>query len=64
MGVDLARDVTQSPKLWALFGTHAAVEPRKIYGDIALGTARVLYTPAMTHPAEHISHQAIGYSLD
>jgi hypothetical protein len=24
----------------------------------------VLYTPAMTHPAEHISHQAIGYSLD
>jgi pimeloyl-ACP methyl ester carboxylesterase len=63
-GVDLARDVTQSPKLWALFGTHAAVEPGKIYGDIALGTARVLYTPAMTHPAEHISHQAIGYSLD
>src|SRR6266851_8010677 len=36
-GVDLARDVTQSPKLWALFGTHAAVEPGKIYGDIALG---------------------------
>ena len=63
-GVDLARDVTQSPKLWALFGTHAAVEPGKLYGDIALGTARVLYTPAMTHPAEHISHQAIGYSLD
>jgi hypothetical protein len=24
----------------------------------------VLYTPAMTHPAEHISHEAIGYSLD
>jgi hypothetical protein len=24
----------------------------------------VLYTPAITHPAEHISHQAIGYSLD
>ena len=63
-GVDLARDVTQSPKLWALFGTHAAVEPGKLYGDIALGTARVLYTPAMTHPAEHISHQAIGNSLD
>src|SRR6202163_1218696 len=63
-GVDLARDVTQSPKLSALFGTHTAVEPGKVYGEIALGTARVLYTPAMTHPAEHISHQAIGYSLD
>ncbi|WP_229196445.1 alpha/beta hydrolase family protein [Bradyrhizobium acaciae] len=63
-GVDLARDVTTSPKLWALFGTQGAVEPGKVYGDAAAGTARVLYTPAMTHPAEHISHEAIGYSLD
>lgn len=63
-GVDRAGDVTQSPKLWALFGTTGAVQPGKVYGDIALGTARVLYTPAITHPAEHISHEAIGYSLD
>jgi pimeloyl-ACP methyl ester carboxylesterase len=63
-GVERARDVTQSPKLWALFGTQGAIEPGKVYGDIAQGTARVLYTPATTHPDEHISHQAIGYSLD
>jgi pimeloyl-ACP methyl ester carboxylesterase len=63
-GVDLARDVAQSPKLWGLFGTQGAVEPGKVYGDIAQGTARVLYTPGITHPAEHISHEAIGYSLD
>jgi hypothetical protein len=63
-GVDLARDVTKSEKLWALFGTSGPVEPGKVYGDIAQGTARVLYTPAMTHPAEHISNEAIGYSLD
>ena len=63
-GVDLARDVTQSPKLWGLFGTQGQVEPGKVYGDIAQGTARVLYTPAITHPAEHISHEAIGHSLD
>jgi pimeloyl-ACP methyl ester carboxylesterase len=63
-GVERAQDVTQSPKLWALFGTSGAVEPGKIYGDIAQGTARVVYTPAMTHPAEHISHEAIGDSLD
>jgi pimeloyl-ACP methyl ester carboxylesterase len=63
-GVEKARDVTQSPKLWAMFGTQSAVEPGKVYGDIAQGTARVLYTPAITHPAEHISHEAIGYSLD
>ena len=63
-GVDKARDVTQSPKLWAMFGTQGLVEPGKVYGDIAQGTARVLYTPTITHPAEHISHEAIGYSLD
>ncbi len=63
-GVDRAKDVTQSPKLWALFGTTGPVEPGKVYGDIAQGTGRVLYTPAMTHPAEHMSHEAIGYSLD
>ena len=62
-GVDLARDVTRSPKLQAMFGTQGPVEPGKVYGDIASGTARVLYTPAITHPAEHISHEAIGYSL-
>src|ERR1700726_131144 len=63
-GVDRARDVTQSPKLWAMFGTQGPIEPGKVYGDIAQGTARVLHTPAITHPAEHISHEAIGYSLD
>ncbi len=63
-GVERARDVTQSPKLWAMFGTQGPVEPGKVYGDIAQGTARVLYTPPITHPDEHISHQAIGYSLD
>jgi pimeloyl-ACP methyl ester carboxylesterase len=63
-GVEHARDVTQSPKLWALFGTQGPVEPGKEYGDPAQGTARVLYTPAITHPAEHISDEAIGYSLD
>jgi pimeloyl-ACP methyl ester carboxylesterase len=63
-GVEQARDVTQSAKLWAMFGAQGPVEPGKVYGDIAQGTARVLYTPAIIHPDEHISHQAIGYSLD
>jgi hypothetical protein len=63
-GVEKARDVTTSPKLWSVFGTQGPVEPGKLYGDIARGTARVLYTPAITHPAEHISHDAIGHSLD
>ena len=32
------------PKLWTLFGTQGAVVSGKVYGDIAQGTARVLYT--------------------
>ena len=63
-GVERARDVTQSPKLWAMFGTQGPVEPDKVYGDIAQGNARVLYTPPITHPDEHISQIAIGHSLD
>ena len=62
-GVDRAKDVPQSPKLQAFFGTNGPVEPGKVYGDIDKGTARVLYTPAITHPAEHISHEAIGYAM-
>ena len=62
-GVDRAKDVTQSPKLQAFFGATGPVEPGKVYGDVDKGTARVLYTPAITHPAEHISHEAIGYAI-
>jgi pimeloyl-ACP methyl ester carboxylesterase len=63
-GVDRAKDVVTSPKLLTFFGATGAAEPGKVYGDIAQGNARVLYTPPITHPAEHISHTAIGHSLD
>lgn len=63
-GVERAKDVVTSPKLLTFFGATGRAEPGKVYGDVAQGTARVLYTPAITHPAEHISHEAIGYSLD
>ena len=63
-GVARAKDVVTSPKLLSFFGTTGAVEPGRLYGNVAQGTARVLYAPAMTHPAEHISSEAIGYSLD
>jgi pimeloyl-ACP methyl ester carboxylesterase len=63
-GVAKAKDVGQSPKLWKVFGTDAAVEPGKVYGAIEQGNARVLFTPAVTHPQDHISTTAIGHSLD
>lgn len=62
--VDKGADVGQSPKLWKVFGTTGPVEAGKVYGDPAAGTARVLYAPAVTHPGDHLSREAIGYSLD
>lgn len=56
--------VAGSKKLQQVFGTDAAVESGRLYGDIAAGTGRVLYTPAITHPMDHISTTAIGHSLD
>lgn len=63
-GSEYAADVPKSAKLAAAFGVTGPIEPGKMYGDIGQGTARVLYTPAITHPADHFSREAIGYSLD
>lgn len=62
--VDRAQDVATSPKLQAVFGATEAVVPGQIYGDVAAGTARQLQTPNTTHPGDHISPEAIGYSID
>jgi pimeloyl-ACP methyl ester carboxylesterase len=63
-GVDKARDVVDSPKLQAVFGTKERIVPRKVYGSIAAGTARILATPAVTHPGDHISPEAIARAID
>jgi pimeloyl-ACP methyl ester carboxylesterase len=63
-GVEYGKDVAQSAKLAAVFGGAGPIDPGKVYGDIAKGTARVLYTPPITHPADHFSHEAIGHALD
>ncbi|MEO8022435.1 alpha/beta fold hydrolase [Polaromonas sp.] len=62
--VATAAGVANSKKLQQVFGTDAPVVPGQTYGDIQAGTARVLYTPAITHPMDHISPTAIGHSLD
>ncbi|MDP3178381.1 MAG: alpha/beta hydrolase, partial [Spirochaetaceae bacterium] len=63
-GVARGSDTPASPKLQAVFGAQGAVEPGKIYGSIEAGTARVLYQPKTTHPGDHVSKEAIGYSID
>ncbi|HEX2558815.1 alpha/beta hydrolase family protein [Phenylobacterium sp.] len=63
-GVGDSRKVGESAKLQALFGAAGPVQAGRLYGDIAAGTARALYTPATTHPGDHISPEAIGDGLD
>jgi hypothetical protein len=62
--VPRAADVIKSDKLKKVFGTDADIVPGKIYGSIADGTARALFTPVTTHPGDHISNVAIGYAID
>lgn len=61
--VPRAQDVAASPKLKAVFGSDADLVVGQLYGDIAAGTARVLHQPAVTHPGDHISTEAIGDSI-
>jgi pimeloyl-ACP methyl ester carboxylesterase len=59
-----AWDVGGSEKLKALFGSGETITPGRLYGDIAAGTARQLYTPVTTHPGDHISRAAIGDAVE
>jgi hypothetical protein len=63
-GTDRAADVGNSAKLQALFATDTEIEPGRVYGDVAAGSARILFQPPVTHPGDHISRTAIGHSLD
>jgi pimeloyl-ACP methyl ester carboxylesterase len=63
-GVPIATDIVQTAKLKKLFGTDQMVEPGRLYGSIAAGTARKLYMPDQIHPANHITSSGIGDVLD
>lgn len=63
-GTPVAADVVTSPKLQAVFGTDAPVEPGRVYGSVAEGTARRLTMPRTTHPGDHLSREAIGDVVD
>ena len=63
-GVPTGADVTHSPKLLEMFGSLTPVVPGKLYGYLEFGTARVLYTPPVTHPGDHLSTAAIGAAVD
>lgn len=57
-------DLPGSEKLKAVFGVASPVEPGRIYGDPALGTARRLDLPRITHPWEHFSSGGVAPAVD
>ena len=63
-GSPIAREIVKTQKLQKLFGTDREVEVGKLYGSIAEGTARKLYMPEQTHPANHITASGIAGVLD
>ncbi|WP_276274162.1 alpha/beta hydrolase family protein [Haloarcula litorea] len=63
-GVPHASNVERSEKLQTLFGTNQTVEEGRTYGNVEAGTARRLYTPATTHPGDHLSTTAVGDAIE
>ena len=63
-GVDIATEITKTDKLKTLFNSSETIIAGKLYGNIADGTARIFYQPAVTHPGIHFSSVAIGHTID
>ena len=56
--------IVDTEKLQTQFGVSERVESARLYGSIEAGTARQLYQPAQTHPANHITQSGVGGALD
>ena len=63
-GSPIPVNIVATDKLKTVFGTTEDVVPGKLYGSIEDGTARILYQPAVIHPGDHLSTEAIGYAID
>ena len=63
-GSETAAGIKQTEKLKTLFGTHEPVVVGRDYGDKITGTARKLTMPAVTHPGDHLSTDAVGDAIE
>ena len=63
-GARSAAAIGSTDRLKAQFGTNGDVEPGRLYGSLSAGTARQLYQPAQTHPANHITNAGVAPVLD
>jgi hypothetical protein len=64
IAVDKGTAADMSPALLPLFGTEGPIVPDQVYGSIAEGTARILYTPWEEHALSTDSVAAIGNTID
>lgn len=63
-GAAVPADIRNTDKLKSLFGAEESVVAGQVYGELAEGTARKLLMPAVTHPGDHLSTEAIGAAVD
>jgi len=63
-GAATPKDIVNTDKLKAQFGTTDPVVVGELYGSIEDGTARKLYMPTTTHPGDHLSTTAIGNAVE
>jgi pimeloyl-ACP methyl ester carboxylesterase len=62
-GADIPADIVGTEKLKKLFNTSEDVVVGQTYGNINDGNARKLAMPAVTHPGDHHSPEAIGHAV-
>jgi len=62
--VPTAPEARSGAKMRMLFGSAAPVEVGRMYGSLADGTARMLYSPAVTHPGAHITTAGVAPVID
>lgn len=56
-------DIVATTKLKTLFATNADVARKQLYGDIELGTARMLQMPSVIHPGDHLSTDTVAATV-
>lgn len=56
--------IVNTDKLQKQFATNEPVIAGRLYGSIEAGTARQLYQPAQTHPANHITRSGVAGTID
>jgi pimeloyl-ACP methyl ester carboxylesterase len=63
-GARAGSEVGDTRRLQQQFGVTETVQPDRLYGSLANGSARMLYQPNQTHPANHITHSGVAPVID